>query len=378
VHQIRVLDLRDTREIGGPGKTILETFRAIDSARFELHLGVFLRRDESERNPFIEAARACGMPVHVLRGYNQYDPRLIWRLARLVKRLDIDIVHAHEVSSDVLTYLASKLHRVAIMTTLHGWIGNNAKQRLLMALDRRILPSFDRVLVVSEQIRDALHAQGVPGENMLLLRNAIVVERYRRTGQRGFLASLVGAPLKAPVIASIGRLSPEKGHRDLIDALAIAASRVYRVSAILAGDGPDRTALSEKIRALGLEDSVYLPGYVSEPQRILEEADLVVLPSHTEGLPNAALEAMVMEVPLLATRAGGTPEVVTDRETGRLVAPRSPEALAGGIIDFLTHPAPWTEMARRGREVVERRFNFQTRTRHLETIYAELAAGSRA
>jgi glycosyltransferase involved in cell wall biosynthesis len=375
---IRVLDLRDTHEIGGPGKTILETFRAIDGSRFELHLGVFLGQRESPDRPFTEAARAYGMPVHLLRGYNQYDPRLVWRLARLVKRLEIDIIHAHEVSSDVLTYLASKIHRVAIMTTLHGWIGNNAKQRCLMALDRRIIPSFDCVIVVSEQIREALRAQGVPGDNMRLLHNAIVLDRYRRTGERGFLAKLVGRPLRAPVIASIGRLSPEKGHADLIDALAIAAARGHRVSAVLAGDGPERRRLLEKVQALGLEDSVYLPGHVNQPERLLEEADLVVLPSHTEGLPNAALEAMVMEVPLLATRVGGTPEVVTDAETGRLVNPRSPEALAAGIIEFLTHPAPWKQMARRGREVVERQFNFQTRTRRLETIYAELAAGNRA
>jgi glycosyltransferase involved in cell wall biosynthesis len=372
---IKVLDLRDTHEIGGPGKTIIETFRAIDPARFELHLAVFLRRDESDDTPFINAARACGMPVHLLRGYNQYDPRLIWRLARLVKRLDIDIVHAHEVKSDVITYLASKIHRVPIMTTLHGWIANNARQRLFMALDRRIIPAFDCVIVVSDQIRDALRAQGVPGDNMRLLHNAIVVEKYRRTGQRGFLAGLVGRPLHGPIIASIGRISPEKGHADLIDALGIAASRGHRVTTVLAGDGPDRQKIAEKIRAMGLEEWVHLPGYVSQPERVLEEADLVVLPSHTEGLPNAALEAMVMGVPLLATRVGGTPEVVTDGETGRLVNPRSPEALAGGIIDFLTDPAPWKRMAAQAREVVERQFNFRTRTRTLETIYAELAAG---
>jgi glycosyltransferase involved in cell wall biosynthesis len=378
VRRIKVLDLRDTYEIGGPGKTILETYRAIDASRFELHLGVFLGDRESDERPFIAAARAAGMPVHVLRGRNQYDPRLVWRLARLVRELDIDIVHAHEVSSDVLTYLASKLHRTATMTTLHGWIANSAKQRFLMAIDRRILPSFDRVLVVSEQIRDALRSQGVPTDKMQLLHNAIVLDRYRRTGERGFLDSLLGRPLRPPVIASIGRLSPEKGHADLIDALAIAAARGCRVSAVLAGDGPDRERLQQKIGALGLQESVYLPGYVNEPQRLLEEADLAVLPSHTEGLPNAALEAMAMEVPLLATRVGGTPEVVTDGETGRLVSPRSPEALAGGIIDFLTDPGPWRQMARRAREAVEQRFNFATRTRHLEAIYADLAAGSRS
>ncbi|MGH6692215.1 MAG: glycosyltransferase family 4 protein, partial [Gammaproteobacteria bacterium] len=120
---LNVLDLRDTHEIGGPGKTILETFRAIDPAAFTLHLGVFLTRRERDDSPFVAAARAARMPVHLIRGYNQYDPRMIWQVARLVKALRIDIVHAHEVKSDVLTYLASKVHRVPIVTTLHGWFG---------------------------------------------------------------------------------------------------------------------------------------------------------------------------------------------------------------------------------------------------------------
>ena len=370
---LRILDLRDTYEIGGPGKTILETYRAIDAARFELHVGVFLTKHESEQSPFIAAAKAQGMPVHLIRGVNQYDPRMVWRLVKLVDKLGIDIVHAHEVKSDFIAYAASKLRRVPIVTTLHGWIGNSARRRLMNALDVFIVRRFDRVIAVSAPIRDRLAAGGVSAERLHLLHNAIVIERYRRTGSRGSLAALLGRPIGAPVIATIGRISPEKGQMDLIEALAVVAKLGYQVSAVLAGDGPSRERLARRIRDLGLEGSVHLPGYVSQPQRILEETDLMVLPSHTEGLPNAALEALAMEVPVLATRVGGTPEVVTDGETGRLVEPRSPDALARSIIEFLTDPAPWKRMAKRGREQVEAQFNFQKRTDMLEAIYLELA-----
>ena len=101
----------------------------------------------------------------------------------------------------------------------------------------------------------------------------------------------------------------------------------------------------------------------------------MVLPSHTEGLPNAVLEAHAMEVPVLATRVGGTPEVITDNETGRLVPSHAPDALADGIIDFVHNPEPWRRMATAGRLMVERQFDFKARTRRLETIYAELVAG---
>ncbi len=372
-----VLHLRDTYEIGGPGKTILETYRAIDSSRFALHLGLFQARTDRGETPFSIAAHACGMPVHIIRGYNQYDPRMIVRVVDLVKTLGIDIVHAHEVKSDVIAYLAARLHRVPIVTTLHGWIGNGAKQRVFTALDKRIVRRFDRAIVVSRQIEEDLLAAGVPSDRLRLLHNAIVVERYRRTGQKGVLAEIVGRAVAPPVLVSIGRLSFEKGHADLVDALGIVAARNHRVSLVLAGDGPERSNLVERIRALGLQDSIHLTGYLDRPQRILEEADLMVLPSHTEGLPNAALEALAMEVPVLATRVGGTPEVIADSVTGRLVPSKTPVALADAIIEFLANRGPWKSMACRGQQLVETQFNFAARTRRLEAIYAELAGGAR-
>jgi glycosyltransferase involved in cell wall biosynthesis len=369
---LKVLDLRDTYEIGGPGKTILETYRAIDADRFDLHLGVFVTQRETGETPFVAAARACGMPVHFVRGLHPFDPRFVTRLVDLVKTLQIDILHAHEVPSNVFSSVLRLIHRMPIVTTAHGWFGDGLRPRLYNGLDKRIARSFDRVIAVSQRIYDELLDSGVPAERLCLLHNAIVLENYRRTGRSGALAEIVGRPVHAPVIASIGRLSPEKGHSDLVEALGILAVRGCRVSAVLAGDGPERPRLAERIQALGLQDSVHLVGYISEPQRILEETDLMVLPSHTEGLPNAALEALTMEVPVLATRVGGTPEVITEGETGRLVKAHAPEALAAAIADFVANPHTWKCMALRGRAFVERQFNFESRTRKLEAIYSEL------
>jgi glycosyltransferase involved in cell wall biosynthesis len=103
----------------------------------------------------------------------------------------------------------------------------------------------------------------------------------------------------------------------------------------------------------------------------------MVLPSYTEGLPNVVLESLLMEVPVLATRVGGTPDVLTDGVTGRLVDPGRPDALAEGILAFLADPAGWQAMARRGRDDVRSRFDFGARTRRLEGIYTELV-GRRA
>jgi glycosyltransferase involved in cell wall biosynthesis len=313
--------------------------------------------------------------VHIIRGFNQYDPRLVWRLVHLARILDVHIVEAHDVQSDVITYMASRLHRIPIVTTAHGWIATRLKTRAFRALDKFVMRGYDRVIAVSGRIQSDLVAAGVRPDRIRLLHNAIVLERFVRTGRRGSLAELVGRQLSGPVIASIGRLSREKGHADLIDALAMVAAQGYAFTAVLAGDGPERPALVERVRALGLQEAVHFPGYVNAPQRVLEDTDLMVLPSHTEGLPNAALEAMAMEVPVLATRVGGTPEVVTDGDTGRLVEPHAPEALARAIIDFLSDETRWKAIAGRGRRAVETRFDFRERTRNLERLYSELASG---
>jgi len=372
VRLVNVLHLRDTYEIGGPGKTILETYRAIDRGRFQLHLGVFLRHGEPEDSPFIAEARRLGMPVHVIHGGHAYDPRMIGRLIDLVKTLQIDIVHAHEIKSDVIAYLASRLYAVPIVTTLHGWFGDGLKPRLLIALDKRIVRGFNKVIAVSRRIEQDMIAAGMPGEKLCMMHNAIVVERYRRTGRRGMLVEVIGHAIPSPVIASLGRLSLEKGHADLIAAVDRVVRSGKKISLVLIGDGPERPNLVQQITTLGLQETIFLPGYIQEPQRLFEEIDLMVLPSHTEGLPNAALEALLMEVPVLATRVGGTPEVITDGKTGRLVSAYSPDELASGILEFLSCPELWKRMAIEGKEMVKKNFDFQARTRKLEAIYDEM------
>jgi glycosyltransferase involved in cell wall biosynthesis len=235
--------------------------------------------------------------------------------------------------------------------------------------------SFDRVLVVSGRVREQLLASGMPPARVTLVHNAIVVENYRRTGRADVLEGLVGRPVAPPVAVTIGRLSAEKGHRDFVTAMGLARDRGAMISAVLVGDGPERARLETQVRELGLADRVHFTGYIQSPERVLEDVDLMVLPSYTEGLPNVVLEALMMEVPVLATRVGGTPEIVTDGESGRLVEPGRPEALAEQIVAFLHDRAGWRAMARRGQAHVRAHFDFQARTRHLERIYTELVAG---
>ena len=320
------------------------------------------------------------MPVHFIRGFNQYDPRMIWRVAELVKALDIDIVSAHEVKSDVIAYLASLLRP----RRDRDHAARLDRQQPEAAAVHRARPADRPRVSIASSRSPAQHSRRGPRRAVPAGQGAAAAQRHRHRAlrrapaARGFLAELLGRPVAGPVIASIGRLSPEKGPRgsdrgagDRRPRAAAACRRCWWATA-RSGRGSSR-------RGSGRSDcrtSVHFPGYLERPERVLEETDLVVLPSHTEGLPNAALEALAMEVPVLATRVGGTPEVITDGETGRLVEPR----VAGGAgrrADGLPRrPAAVEAMARRGRRRSRAEFDSGPHAASWKRSTLELAQGS--
>ena len=366
---LRILHLRDTEEIGGPGKTILETFALMDKERFEMHLGVFLLERESEDTPFLVESRRRNINLHVIRSAHPQSPSLLTSLFRLVRRHRIDIIHTHEKKSDILGYVVARWAGIPVMSTLHGWILNNRKQRLLATVDRWVIRRHERTIAVSEGMKDKLVREGTPPEIIEVLHNCILTDRYRRNGKRGYLSGVLGHPLPGPVIGTVGRLSPEKGHKDFISAAEIVARKGYEGSFVIVGDGTEMDRLREMIASRNLESRIFLTGYLRDTVRILEDLDLMVLPSYTEGLPNVVLEALAMEVPVIATRVGGTPEVIEDGRNGILVPPASPESLAHAIGEFMENPGRLRGMVPCGRTLVETKFDFRERTRKLEAIY---------
>src|SRR5262249_26187231 len=143
----------------------------------------------------------------------------------------------------------------------------------------------------------------------------------------GELRGLFPVPLRHIVVAA-GRLSPAKGFADLIDAARLVCDANAHVCFAIFGEGWLHNELQCSVDELGLQERFVLPGFRDDPERLLPWADLFVLPSYTEGLPNVVLEASAAAVPVVATAVGGTPEVVRDGETGYLVPPRDPETLA--------------------------------------------------
>jgi glycosyltransferase involved in cell wall biosynthesis len=369
---INVLHLRDTDRICGPGKTIIETACATDRTAFSQKIGLFEVAGEPP-SIYRQAAVARGVEVIPVRSAHPYDPRLVTTLLDIVKRHDIHIVHSHEYKSDLLTWALRRIHRVPIMTTIHGWITNSRKARLMVGLSQKVLGGFDRVVAVSEGTRRRVLACGVPADKLVVIHNAIVTGNYRPEAQApGFLRQRFGLPEDAFIVGSIGRLSPEKGQYDMLEAIRRIAPVRPNVYVVLVGDGPDRAGLEQRVQAEGLAGRVLFTGHLHDVRPVYRDLDLLALTSHTEGFPNVVLEALCMETPVLATDVGGTAEIVEDEKTGVLIPAKSPDRIEHGLLRLIDDPPGAERLMRAGREAVFARFDFQTRVAREEAVYREI------
>jgi glycosyltransferase involved in cell wall biosynthesis len=369
---IRVLHLRDTDRVCGPGKTIIETACATDKREFAVFVGLFLGEGGAS-NVYMQAAARRGVTVVPLVARNRFDPSLVTSLLRVIDEHQIDVVHSHEYKSDILTWLVRRVRRVPIVTTAHGWITNTFKSRVYTALGKAVLPRFDRVFAVSEGMKRALLACGVPDSRIVVLHNAIVTDNYDPARyERGFLRQRFGLPADARIIGAIGRLSPEKGQRDLLEAAARIVPDYDNVFFALVGDGPDQAQLEAMVRERNLQGRVLFTGHLHDVRPVYADIDILALTSHTEGLPNVVLEALTMNRPVLATDVGGTGEIVYDGKTGVLIPPHQPDAITRGLKHLLDATDDAQRLAQQGRRLVFEKFRFADRVAREEATYREL------
>ncbi len=256
-----------------------------------------------------------------------------------IMRWGAEVVHTHGYRADLLAGSAAQSLGRAQVTTVHGFTGGDWKNRLYERLQLRAFRHFDAVIAVAGPVRDRLVASGLAASPITVLPNA-----WASTApplDRAAARAALGLAADAIVVGWVGRLSPEKGADVLLEAIARMGRLDLTVSFI--GDGAARTTLVDQASRLGLSDRVRWHGLVPEAARLYPAFDCFVLSSRTEGTPIALFEAMAAGVPVVATRVGGVPDVVSEAEA-MLVPSEQPAALAEAIAGVLGAP---TDAARR-------------------------------
>src|SRR5262245_14539104 len=341
---------------GGPERQMLGLARAIrDHAET-----TFLSFGESGRcRAFLSVCKQQGFDAVALEADTPRLGRAISEIADNLKRVGATVLCCHGYKADLLGRPAARRAGVPAVAVSRGWTGENLKVRLYEALDRLALRWLDRVVCVSEGQAVKVRRAGVPAERVVVIRNAIRADRFTDPDPqaRDVLQSLFASPRRHLVVAA-GRLSPEKGFSVLVEAARRVVASSPDAGFVLFGDGALREALGRQIAAAGLAGAFVLAGFRGDLDRLLPAADLLVLPSYTEGLPNVVLEAFAAGVPVVATAVGGTPEVVEDGHSGFLVPPGDAPRLAQRVAELLANEARRRAMGQCGRWRVLQEFTF--------------------
>jgi glycosyltransferase involved in cell wall biosynthesis len=335
-----------------------------------------LLSSEAPRSEFVAAAHRCGIEVDLLHEACPFDPRVIRRLKGVVQQRAPDIVETQAVKSHFLMRLSGLYHDYPWVALHHGYTTTDLKMRAYNQLDRWSLPRADRVVTVCSAFASQLTRIGVSPEQIRVLHSAIRPgwENPVSGESSSALKARLGLDPEAHVLLAVGRLSREKGHADLV--LTLDYLRRLRpgmpVSLIIVGDGPERRRVTLMAAALGLERHMLFAGQVDEVQPFYSLADVLVLPSHSEGSPNVLLEGMMARVPIVATAVGGVPEMVRDSESALLVKPRNPRAMAEAISRLLVDKSLAQQLASKAHSSVLLRHSQESRLRSLVEIYCQM------
>lgn len=380
---IRILELRSVRGTGGgPEKTILQGAARADPARFAVSVCYIRdRRDEA----FGVTARATGAAIDYqeIEERHSLDPS-IWRaLGRVIADRRPDIIHAHDYKTNVLGLMLWRAKGVLPLSTAHGWTGHSRRERFVYyPFDKRVLARYPRVVAVSSDIRNELVRHGARPERVTTILNGIDHRLFRREPAREAAErAALGIDAGATVIGAVGRLEPQKRFDLLIDAVALLRPSRPDLRLVIVGDGSLRGALSSQMAARNLADCCIFTGHTLDIAGVHHAFDLFVQSSDYEGTPNAVLEAMALESPIVATGVGGTAELALDGVHGVIVEPGDARILADAITSTLADPPAARRRARAARSRIERELSFDARMQHLEAIYEEMmenAAGSPA
>jgi len=307
------------------------------------------------------------------------DLKALVKLYRLIRRERPHIVHTHTAKAGFVGRLAARLAGTPIILhtyhghVLHGYY-NPLKTWLLRRMERVLARITDCIIAVSEQVKQDLVSYGVaPPEKITViplgfdLQSFLNCEKYRGEFRRE-----LGLNDGARLIGIVGRIFPIKNHRLFLDSAVQVASQEPACRFIIVGDGVLRPEMERHARELGIADKVIFTGWRRDLPRIYADLNVLVVSSDNEGTPVSAIEAMASARPVVGTRVGGLPDIITDGENGYLVPPRNPEALAEAILRLLRDPELACRMGRAGQTMAKERFKIQRLISDMEGLYENL------
>ncbi|MGI8497942.1 MAG: glycosyltransferase [Gemmatimonadaceae bacterium] len=365
-------------DIGGSELNALRSAELLDRKRFEL-LVICLRKS----GPLMARYAAAGIPVHSFPISNLYGLRTVrqgYRLARFLRHERIQIVHTHDIYTNIFVTPWARLAGVRVVIASRRWWQSLTRRH------HRVANGFAYrmahcVLANSPAVAASVSAvEGIPSTRVSVISNFVTESAFAAP-----TAQLIATwrreldlPDEALIVGSVARLVPVKDHASLLRATALLRPRLPQLRVVLIGDGECRTRLEELAAVLGVSDIVRFAGQRVGAANLHHLFDVSVLCSTSEGFPNSLVEAMAAGKPVVATAVGGSTDAVCDGETGLLVPASDPERLAWAIGQFLLSSDLRRDMGAAGRQRARAHYGAESVMASLESLYERLLDASSA
>ncbi len=327
-----------------------------------------------EPGPFVEKMKVKGIPTNVVQLAPLFNPFALMRLTWLLRRKQVMILQTHGARANVYGRLAAWLAGVpCVISTVHNSIRDYdvslMKRWIYRRLLRLMLPWVDRVICVSEALAQDVRAD-CPAALTTTVWNGVDSVWLSARGNRNKIRKECGAG-EGPVLLTVARLTKQKGHQFLIQALPELLAEWPSLVCVFVGEGESREALLDLARNTGVDESCRFVGAKDDVVDWYAAADVVVLPSLSEGCPFVVLEALAMSRPVVATNVNGIPEIIHDGCTGLLVPPRNPKALEAALRTLLRDPCLAARLGKAGQQKVAARFTAEKMVQHTVEVIEE-------
>jgi glycosyltransferase involved in cell wall biosynthesis len=366
MRRLNVMHMIHHLGIGGAERVVANYARFHDRSRYRLSVCCL-----TNGGPLAEEVKRAEVDVFVLSKKPGIDLRVIPRIVHLLRRERIDILHAHNFTASSWGRVAARLCGTPlVVSTEHNVAPEHAS--LFRLINRVLAPFSDRVIAVSEKVRDTHIAYGKihPGK-VVTIYNGIDPEPYQSRYDLDGLRAQLGIPPGAVVVGIVASLTAQKAHHHFMEASKIIQKAIPNAIFLIVGDGPLRREVEETCRALGMSTSVIFAGWRKDVPALLQLMDLFVLTSLWEGCPMVILEAMAAGKPMVVTDVGGNSELIGQLE-GTLVPPRDPARCAKACIALIKDKNMYCQMALRMKQIFAERFQVTRMVRNTENLYAKL------
>ncbi|HBH35128.1 MAG TPA: hypothetical protein DDW45_01590 [Gammaproteobacteria bacterium] len=362
---VKILHLFVSLPVGGAENLLLSILNKLDPERFSSIVCCINKRMEVG-----DKMMAAGIPVIELNLLNRggTDPNIVRELLKLIHKESIDLVHSHMYHANLYGRFAARKAGIPAIASIHNIYARQKWHRRLV--NWYLARHTATITAGSEDIkRDVMHYDHVPEPLIEIIPNSVDLSRSDSALTKKEARERLGIADNLLLLGTVGRLAEQKGHRYLIDALALLNGRGIKPHLLLIGEGKEETSLKEQVAEKGLQEQIHFLGTRNDLGDLFRAMDIFVMPSLWEGLSLAMLSAMAAKLPIVATSVGGIPEVLGENEYGIVVPPADIEPLAEAIMRCVTNNDLAREIAEKGAQHVREHYSDAAMVARFQEIY---------